>query len=155
MQRTRMKLIPLKLIVVLLFVVLGCNYRSVTPATPCTNFQAKHNLENRFDIIIQPVHDYDISFDEITLKDGRVDLNPMRFYTRIGTNYGKMGTEKRHMKWLPTGQIQVEIHNDQWSGIWHSLHGLTQEKLPGLCFGAAYPKQILPGYCDDEIITWG
>ncbi len=94
----------------------------------------------------QPINDYNISLNEIKLDDGRIDPNPARFYTRIGTNYGKMGTVKRHMKWLPTGQIQAEIFGDQWSGVWHSLHGLTKQRLPGLYFSAAYPSLILPEY---------
>lgn len=99
-------------------------------------------------ITTQPIQDYNFSFKKYTVgKDGKKVENAIPFLTRIGTDYGPVGTEKRHMHWLPCGQIKVEIkHEGQYAGFWHSLHGLAKEKTQGLNFQAVYPPIILNAY---------
>ena len=51
--------------------------------------------------VAQPVQEYFLSFEEDTrTRDGKtVDFNPFRFYTHLGTDYGRMGPGENKISW--------------------------------------------------------
>jgi len=98
--------------------------------------------------VFQPVQEYFLSFEENERADGgmKVDLNPFRFYTHIGTDYGRMGSKGGEPKitWQP-GRVNVVLRHGlgaagwEWAGMWHSLAGLAREKEQFLDFQRCYP----------------
>ena len=108
---------------------------------------------SKYQITYQPVQDYNISRKEIV--DGH--KNVWRYYTRIGTDCGEMGTEKRHIEdlveaespglsSLDTHAISLHLYHDQWVGIWHTLQGLAEQKKPGIKFTSPYSNLIEEEY---------
>ena len=92
---------------------------------------------------LQPVHEYSVSFEENEQDVGgkKVDLNPFRFYTHIGTDYGRMGPGERMISWKE-GQVCVDLKSDGWAGMWHSLAGLARENGRYLDFMKCYPYVV-------------
>lgn len=98
--------------------------------------------------ILQPVQEYSLSFEEKMrdVEGNKQDLNPFRFYTHIGTDYGRMGPGETKITWKP-GQVCVDLRFAGWAGMWHSLAGLAREKDHYLDFMKCYP------YVHDEYQT--
>lgn len=96
---------------------------------------------------VQPVQEYFFSFKEDTRESGgkKIDLNPFRFYTHLGTDYGLMGPAERLITWK-RGQVEVDLTGAEWAGMWHSLEGLAREKNRRLDFLNCYPPFILGEY---------
>ena len=95
---------------------------------------------------VQPVQEYFYSPNEDwggpeenpCAKEKRKDLNPFRFYTHIGTDYGRMGPGEKKISWRPH-QVCVDLRSSGWAGMWHSLAGLDKEKNQYLDFMKCYP----------------
>ena len=95
----------------------------------------------------QPVQEYFFSFAEDTrMVDGKpVDFNPFRFYTHLGTDYGRIGPGESCLSWQPH-RITADLRYAGWAGMWHSLAGLARESERALDFTQCYPYFIRSQY---------
>lgn len=102
-------------------------------------------------ICIQPLQEYFFSFEEkwgepedkdkLCVTEKRKDLNPFRFFTHIGTDYGRMGPGEKNISWneKEPHQVCVDLRSSGEAGMWHSLAGLDKEKDQYLDFMKCYP----------------
>lgn len=75
-------------------------------------------------------------------------MNPFRFYTHLGTDYGPMGPGEGSISWQ-SGRIVVDLAGPKtpgWAGMWHSLDGLSWENKRLLDFTRCYPTFITDKY---------
>ena len=91
----------------------------------------------------QTVQEYFVSFKEH--QKGKNDINPFRFYTHLGTDYGRMGPAEDRIEWSP-GVVSVDVPWAGWAGMWHSLEGLACQKDRFLDFAHCYPAFIRGEY---------
>ncbi len=113
----------------------GCNRSQI--GKPDVDVAPKEAQEAR---MLQPVQEYSVSFEEHErdVEGKKQDLNPFRFYTHIGTDYGRMGPGERQISWK-AGKVCVDLRTAGWAGMWHSLMGLAREKDQYLDFTRCYP----------------
>ena len=97
--------------------------------------------------VVQPVQEYFFSYsEESRVIDGKsVDHNPMRFYTHIGTDYGRMGPGEPAITWKP-GMICLDLRGAGWAGMWHSLAGVAREKNDTLDLRRCYADFVADAY---------
>ncbi len=93
--------------------------------------------------VVQPVHEYFTSFraESEVVNGVKRDMNPMRYYTHLGTDYGPMGPAESGMTWKD-GMVHVTTSDGEWGGMQHSLAGLAREVDRHLDFAACYPRFI-------------
>lgn len=95
--------------------------------------------------VVQPVQDYFLTFEEKQSSEG-ADINPFRYYTHVGSDYGPM-PDARQVSWRPHevvagGQRRLA----EWRGMWHSLRARAVDTDRSLDMSRCYPYFIEPAF---------
>lgn len=98
------------------------------------NAPAVHIDPQDFELTVQQIHNYDVL--EPDHLDGQAWQEPVQSwhnYTRIGTAFYTIGTEKRHLHWHDDGTVHANLKHDQYVGRSHDLAlpvRLNSETIP-------------------------
>jgi hypothetical protein len=71
----------------------------------------------------------------------KLSLHRLGYYTHLGTDYGLIGPGESHVTWRP-GQVEVDVRQAEWAGMWHSLAGLAVEDGETLDFQKCYASWV-------------
>jgi hypothetical protein len=92
--------------------------------------------------LVQPVQEYFLPFGMATTVGGhKLVFHRLGYYTHLGTDYGRMGPGESQITWQP-GEVDVDVRQAGWAGMWHSLAGLAVDDGQTLDFLKCYPSWI-------------
>lgn len=97
-------------------------------------------------LVRQPVQEYVTVLEPVGHGLQRIEqaMNPFVAYTHLGTDFGFIGGNDG-MGWQ-VGKVSVEMAENSWGGMWHSLAGLGADRHLTFDFTASYPSFITARY---------